>query len=105
MNRKEAYQKKMEAQLREWKADIDKLKAKADKQGVDIQRDVKDQIQELRSLQDAAATKLNKLKETGDDAWEDLKEGVDQAWQSLGLKLRTARSKFHGSAETEPISS
>ena len=103
MNRREAYQKKMEAQLLEWKADIDKLKARAEGQGIDMQREFQEQIRELRTMQEAATTKLNKLKDTGDDAWEDLKEGIDTAWQSIGLKLRTAGSKFRETTESEPV--
>lgn len=37
MSKKKAYQQKIEAQLEEWKAEIDTMKAKAKKAGVDVQ--------------------------------------------------------------------
>ena len=37
MNMKEAYEKKLEAQMEEWSLEIDKLKAKADKAEADSQ--------------------------------------------------------------------
>jgi hypothetical protein len=105
MTRKEAYQKKMEAQLDEWKADIDKLTAKANQEGVDLRLELSNQLREIRSLQEKAGHKLDRLKETGDDAWEDLREGIDSAWASLGTKIRNARSRIVAMKESEPVTS
>ena len=41
MGMKEAYQQKLEAQLDEWTADINKMKAKADKADADAWEDLK----------------------------------------------------------------
>jgi len=94
MGMKEAYQQKLEAQLDEWKADINKMKAKADKADADTQLAYYKQIEELRSKQESAQEKLKALKEAGDDAWEDLKAGMDSAWDSLGNALKSATSRF-----------
>ncbi|MGA7306893.1 MAG: hypothetical protein WBW88_18615 [Rhodothermales bacterium] len=105
MTNKEAYQKKMEAQLNEWKADIDKLKAKADMQSVDMRREFQEQIRDLRSMQETAGRKLATLKEAGDDAWEDLKDGIDSAWASFGKKLNSAKSRLRNSVSSEAVTS
>lgn len=94
MNMKEAFEKKLQAQLDEWSAEIDKLKAKADAKEADVQLEYYKQIEELRSKQDAASSKLSELKEASDDAWEDLKAGVESAWDSLSTSIKSAVSHF-----------
>ncbi|MEQ8802255.1 sll1863 family stress response protein [Haliea sp.] len=94
MSMKEAYEKKLQSQLDEWRADIDKLKAKADSAEADVQLDYYKQIEELRSMQDAASEKLVELKDASDDAWEDLKAGLDNAWHSLSISVKSASSRF-----------
>jgi uncharacterized coiled-coil DUF342 family protein len=90
MNMKEVYQKKLQAQLDQWSAEIDKLKAKADNAEADVQIEYYKQIEELRTMQKSANSKLTELKASSDDAWEELKAGMDSAWNSL----KSATSKF-----------
>jgi multidrug resistance efflux pump len=80
--------------LDEWSAEIDKLKAKVDKAEADAQLEYYKEIEELRTMQEAANSKLAELKEASDTAWEDLKAGIDSAWDSLGNALKTAASRF-----------
>ncbi|MFO7750683.1 MAG: coiled coil domain-containing protein [Desulfobacteraceae bacterium] len=94
MSMKEAYEKKLQGKLDEWNAEIDKLKAKADSAEADAQLEYHKQIEELRSMQQAASEKLDELKEAGDDAWEDLKAGMDIAWESLNSSIKAAVSRF-----------
>ena len=94
MGMKEAYQSKLEAQLDEWTAEINKMKAKADKADADAQLEYYKQIEELRSKQETAQEKLEELKEAGEDAWEDLKAGMENAWNSLGNAMKSATSRF-----------
>ncbi|MGA9572971.1 MAG: hypothetical protein WBS20_03380 [Lysobacterales bacterium] len=95
MSKKDAYEKKVKAQLDEWGSEIDKLKAKADKAKADAQVKYYEQIDELRSMRDKASKKLARIKDAGDDAWEDLKAGMDSARDSLGSALKSAKSKFN----------
>ena len=46
---------KLQAQLDEWSAEIDKLKAKADKAEADAQLEYYKEIEELRSMQETAS--------------------------------------------------
>ncbi|PTQ91512.1 hypothetical protein C8R30_13118 [Nitrosomonas nitrosa] len=94
MSNKDAYVKKLEAQLDEWNAEIDLLKAKADKASADAQIEYAKEIDELRSMRDAASSKLSEIKNAADDAWEDLKEGTESAWNSLSQAVKSATSKF-----------
>lgn len=94
MSLKEAYIKKLEAQLREWDAEIGKLKAKADKANSEAQIKYHKQIQELRSLQAQAREKMEEIRKARGDAWEDLKGGAEKAWSTLGTALKSVASRF-----------
>ncbi len=94
MSMKESYEKKLQSQLDEWAAEIDKLKAKADSAEADAQLEYYKQIEELRSMQDEAGRKLEELKGASDDAWEDLKAGMDSTWDSLSSAVKSAASRF-----------
>jgi hypothetical protein len=94
MSMKEAYEKKLRAQLEDWGVEIDKLKAKADEAKADVQLEYYKKIEELRLLQASAKEKMAELKKAGDDAWEDLRAGMENARDSLGNALRSAKSRF-----------
>lgn len=94
MSTKEAYEKKLQAQLDEWSAEIDKLKAKANAAEADAQLEYQRKVDELRSMQETASTQLAELKAAGSDAWEEMKDGIDKAWSSLESTLKSAASKF-----------
>ncbi len=94
MGMKEAYEKKLQAQLDEWGAQIDTLKAKADKAEADVQLEYYKEIEELRAMQNEANKKIVELKNASDDAWEDLKAGMDSAWDSLSIAVKSATSRF-----------
>lgn len=94
MSEKEAYEKKLQAQLDEWGAEIDRLKAKADAAGADAQLEYNKQLDELRSKRAAANEKLAELKATSGDAWEDLKDGITKAWGSLSDAMKSAKDRF-----------
>lgn len=94
MSMKEAYEKKLQSQLDEWSAEIEKLKAKADSAEADAQLEYYKQIEELRTMQEHAKNKLSELKEAGDNAWEDLTAGIDNAWSSMNEAIKSATSRF-----------
>jgi len=94
MSMKEAYKKKLEAQFDEWKVEIDKLKAKAEKAEADAQIKYHKQIENIRAKQEAVQEKLVELKDSRDEAWEDLKAGLDNAMKNLGDAIKTATSRF-----------
>lgn len=94
MDQKDAYEKKMKAQLEEWSAEIDRLAARAEKADADARIELNKEIDSAKSKMDAANEKLSELSDAGDEAWEDLKNGIDGAWSSLGTALEAAKSRF-----------
>ncbi len=80
---KELYEQKMRARLDEWKAELDKLKARARGASADTQLEMNRRIENLETAIQEGETRLSALSEAGDDAWESIREGVDAAWESL----------------------
>jgi multidrug resistance efflux pump len=94
MEKREEYQGKMEAQLSEWGAELDKLKARADKATADTRQGYYDEIEALRAKQASLQAKLQELKTSGDDAWGDLKEGLDHSWNQVKDAFNKAAARF-----------
>jgi multidrug resistance efflux pump len=78
-----AYHDKMEAQLKEISAKIDKYKAKAAKVSADAKIEIEKEIAKLRPMQETARTKLAELKAASSEKWEELKVGIDKAWTDI----------------------
>jgi len=94
MENREEYQGKMEAQLSEWGAELDKLTVRADKAKADTKQGYHDQIEALRSKQASIQVKLQELKTSSDDAWGDLKEGLDHSWAQTKDAFTKAIARF-----------
>ncbi len=84
-DKRKAYEEKLDAQLKEWNAQIALLKAKAENAKADAKIDYYKTIETLEAKQDEAKTKLQELKTAGDEAWEDRQEEVRK---TSGLKSR-----------------
>lgn len=98
MNEKELYQQKKNAQLDEWKAEVDKLKAKASGAAADAQLELNEQVKALEGKVAEGEANLRKIAEASDDAWESIKEGVESGWDSLKSSIGDAVSKFKQSS-------
>lgn len=94
MSEKHAYEKKLQARLDEWSAEIEILKAKADSLEADAQLEYQRRIDDLDAMREAASERLEELRNAGDDAWQDLKAGADEAWTRLEQAFLSARSRF-----------
>ena len=94
MNEKELYQQKKQAQLDEWKAEVDKLKAKASGASADAQLEHNREIEALEGKIEHGKTKVAELAKASDDAWESIKDGVESAWDSMKSAFSDAAAKF-----------
>ncbi len=99
MGLKEAYQEKVDAQLKVWSAEFKELQAKAEMAKADAKIELakaeakielQKHLQNLQAKQEVAQQKLKELKEAGADAWEkakpDLEKAIDNlksAWESI----------------------
>jgi len=94
MDKKKSYEQRLEAELNEWSAKIDVLKAKAAKTKADVEINFSEEIKMLEEKKNSAKEKLQQLQEAGDDAWVDLKSGIERAWSDLGSAISQAASRF-----------
>jgi len=94
MENREEYQGKMESQLSEWGAELDKLATRADKAKADTKQGYHDQMEALRSKHALMHAKLQELKTSSDDAWGDLKEGLDHSWDQVKDAYTKAIARF-----------
>ena len=94
MATKEAYQKKLEVQLKEWDAQLDQLMAKAEKAKTDTRSKIKSELDSLKTKRVAVQKKLDELRNRGEDAWEDLKGGVEKAWGDISDALGKVVARF-----------
>lgn len=85
---------KFKAQLDEWKADIDKLKARAKGASADAQIEMHKGINALEARVADAGTKLDELSAAGADAWDGLKKNVEHTWDGLKTSMREALDKL-----------
>lgn len=93
-DRRKAYEEKLDAQLKEWKAKSALFKAKADKAKADVKIEYYKTIDTLQRKQDEAGTKLRELKAAGDEAWNDLKAGAEKVWSDAKTAYHDATSRF-----------
>lgn len=94
MSLKKAYEQKMDAQIKEWEAKIDVLKAKAEKAGADQKVKYYENIESLKAKKKTVEDKLNQLKSSSEMAWEEFKGGVEKAWDDLKEAVEKAGKKF-----------
>jgi nucleotide-binding universal stress UspA family protein len=99
LEKKEAYQGKVEIQLKEWGAKIEELKAKTQKSKADLKSKYEKQIEDLQAKQTVVQQKLRELRESGEEAWEGLKIGIEKSLDELKGSLDRAFLTFREKGE------
>jgi CHASE3 domain sensor protein len=94
MTAKQAFQQKLEAQLKEWDAKFEQLKAKAHGAKAEMRADYEKQLEALAEKRTAAQAKMQDLRLRTEDAWEDLKGGTEKAWDEMRNTLDRIASRF-----------
>ncbi len=91
-NRK-AYETKLDAQLAQWKAEIDVLKAEARRTSVDVMVNYDRTIDALQAKHEEAGKHLSGLKAASDDAWENVKAGTEKVWREVKSQFQSSPEK------------
>ncbi|WP_163341140.1 coiled coil domain-containing protein [Desulfopila sp. IMCC35008] len=94
MNKKEAYEQKVQAQVDEWNAEILKLKAQAAKAKAEVQINFNNQVEELQQKKETVNEKLIQLKEASGESWEDLKAGIEEGLDLLKTTVNSIISRY-----------
>lgn len=94
MKDKDAYIQKLHARLDEWKADIERLRARSGKIETESRLEYEKHIKNLTNKHREAEQSVSKVREAGDDVREDLKSSLQSAWDALEEAIKSARSRF-----------
>lgn len=77
MSALDAYQQKLLAQLNEWKAQAELLKAKAEGASADLKGELTSHLEQLKTLQAEAQGKFDELRSVGESKVDDIKSTVE----------------------------
>ena len=91
---KQAFQQKLEAQLKEWDTKLNELKAKAQAAKNEIRADYEKQIEILSGKRESVQAKMTELRQRTEYAWEDLKGGTEKAWEDMREALDRIATRF-----------
>jgi hypothetical protein len=91
---REAYEQKIDAQMREWQANLDAMKAKADQATADAKIEYESQLNQASDAMKEARTQLDALKSVSADKWQVMRDKVDQATRDVGVKLNELKTRF-----------
>ena len=94
MQNQELYQQKAQAQLDEWRADLDKLKAKVSGDSADRQLDINRNLKVLERKIEEGREKLSDISQIGEDSWESASANVRSAWDSVKFEANDLIAKL-----------
>jgi hypothetical protein len=80
---REAYQKKMENQLKAWSERITSLEAKAEKAGADLKKDLLTELKSFKELDASGKEHLKNLEAVAADSWDQVKVEVNDKWNRV----------------------
>ncbi len=94
MTDKELYRQKKQAQLDKWKAEVDRLKAKASEGSADAQMELNKQVKAVEGRIEEGRIKLAAIARASEDEWESIRDDVDSAWDSITSGFNEALGRF-----------
>ena len=92
MSQKDAYIQKINAQLDEWKAKLDVVKAKANNKGADSRIDYEKKADELDAKLAALREKRDELKKSAEDNWDKIRQKAEQQMEEVKSTLASLTS-------------
>jgi len=83
METRELYKQKYQAQVREWNAKLEVIKAQTEQLTVQAKLDVKPLVDAMHAKLDAAKATFDKVTAASDDKWEHLVENAALGWSDI----------------------
>lgn len=93
-NEKQAYKDKADAQLNEWDAKAELLKAKANNLAADAKLEFEQQLSKLESSKTEFSQYLGELADKADDTWDDVKDEAEKKWTGFTSAVEDLVSKY-----------
>ncbi len=92
MSLKETYENKLQAQLDELKAEIDELRKKVEQAEINLQLEYYTLIDELQVKLEYANQKFQRIKQSGEEDWEEFETEFELIWKSLRELIKSVTS-------------
>ncbi len=83
METRELYKQKYEAQMHEWSAKLDGMKAQSEKLTAQTKLAMKPHLDAAHAKLEAAKAKLEAIAGATDDKWNDVVKDADHAWSDF----------------------
>ena len=90
----DAYKQKTRAQIKEMKANIQLIEARAEKAGADVRIQYQNKLKGWKSRLEAVESELNGLSDSTQEAWDIVRSGIDNALSELSDSFENARKQF-----------
>ena len=94
MTDRDAYVKKLKAQLDQWNAEVSKWEVKSKQAQAHMKEEYEKQLASVRGRRDEAMYQMKLMQNASADAWQDLMRGADEAWKNMQEAFNKARSHF-----------
>jgi len=94
MGKREDYIDALAAQLKAWCVEIDVLKARAEKETVEVKSTILKEVEIANKKMQQAQKKIKEMNGKNGDTWEILSEGANKAWNDLSEAVHRAGEKF-----------
>jgi len=91
---KEEFEKNLDARLKEFDAEIAKLREKGRELEDEAKAKWEQKMAELETKRDAARDKLAEVGQSSAKAWKDVQKGAQSAWDELEKSFRDASHEF-----------
>ena len=92
--KRDEYLQQLKAKMKEWRAEINKLAARAEQAEAQAKIEYQKRIDKLEKNQKDLEDKIDTVQQAGESSWEDLKEGIDHSWKIFKMSLSEAKSEF-----------
>lgn len=96
MSKREEYIEKLKNKIDEWDKDIEQLEVKARQASEDMRHKWESRKLELEEKRADMQGRLERLRNSADDTWNDLKQEIDQAWDTLSKGIKDMKDKLLG---------
>jgi hypothetical protein len=83
---------KLETELKQWRAKLNELIAKANRAGTTARIDNGEPVGNLKPKVQATPSTLDAVKSAGSKKWDTLKTGVESAWNKVELAFKKLRN-------------
>lgn len=106
METRELYKQKYQAQIHEWTAKMDVLKAQGEKMTAQAKLDAKPGLDSLHSKLEIAKAKMHEIATATDEKWDEVKKSADHAWTDAKAAIEGAfdavKTAGNGASTTDP---